>query len=162
MKKLQLLALMAFLLNTVNAFAVGDAGCGLGSLVFKDNKKLYQLLATTTNGTFGSQTFGITTGTSNCTASGFAKVDREQIFYVESNFQNLQVEMARGQGENLAAFAQVLGCKDMSVSEFGKMTREGYQRIFPTSKTTAVEVLDSVKKEIQSNKSLAEGCGQVG
>src|SRR3954464_7446787 len=52
----------------------GTAGCGLGSLVFGDQKGAIQILAATTNTTFGTQTFGITTGTSNCvdTAAGSA------------------------------------------------------------------------------------------
>ena len=43
-----------------------DAGCGLGSMIIQENTKVMQLLAATTNGSFGSQTFGISTGTSNC------------------------------------------------------------------------------------------------
>src|SRR5205823_3826374 len=38
----------------------GLAGCGLGSMLFGDQKGMIQILAATTNGTFGSQTFGIT------------------------------------------------------------------------------------------------------
>src|SRR5215813_15499169 len=44
----------------------GTAGCGLGSMVFGDQKGAIQILAGTTNWLFGTQTFGITTGTSNC------------------------------------------------------------------------------------------------
>ena len=38
----------------------GLAGCGLGSMVFGDQKGMIQILAATTNNTFGTQTFGIT------------------------------------------------------------------------------------------------------
>lgn len=144
---------------SANAFAIGDAGCGLGSVVFSSNKKLPQILAATTNGTFGSQTFGITTGTSNCTANGFAKVDREQIYYAESNYNSLKTEMAKGHGESLNAFAQVLGCSEQSHKDFGKMMRSHYESIFPSSKTTAVEMLNSVKKEIQASPVLSKECG---
>ena len=44
----------------------GTAGCGLGSMIFGDQKGAIQILAATTNSIFGTQTFGITTGTSNC------------------------------------------------------------------------------------------------
>src|SRR5580658_9609667 len=44
----------------------GTAGCGLGSIVFGNKAGIVQIFAATTNGTFATQTFGITTGTSNC------------------------------------------------------------------------------------------------
>ncbi|HYG66757.1 MAG TPA: DUF3015 family protein, partial [Anaeromyxobacteraceae bacterium] len=44
----------------------GAAGCGLGSMAFGNTPGAVQILASTTNGLFGTQTFGITTGTSNC------------------------------------------------------------------------------------------------
>ncbi|MEN0057326.1 MAG: DUF3015 family protein, partial [Bdellovibrio sp.] len=50
----------------------GTAGCGLGSLVFGNEKGPVQIVAATLNGT-GVQTFGITTGTSNCGEGVFAK-----------------------------------------------------------------------------------------
>ena len=64
------------------AFA-GDAGCGLGGMLIKSNTKLMQLFAVTTNGTLGSQTFGITFGTSGCSASGLVQNDK-QIQYFKS------------------------------------------------------------------------------
>ena len=44
----------------------GPAGCGLGSLIFDADSGWTQIFAATTNGTSGNQTFGITSGTSNC------------------------------------------------------------------------------------------------
>ena len=55
-------------------------GCGLGKLAWSDyshQKNIGpQVLMATTNGTFGSQTFGISSGTSGCTNDG--KVMAEQ------------------------------------------------------------------------------------
>ena len=84
----------------------GMAGCGLGSLLFgNDNSKLMQILAATTNGTFASQTFGITSGTSNCVEGGVVKAEREQAAFAEVNFQDLKRNMAAGGGEYLASFS---------------------------------------------------------
>src|SRR5262245_61167540 len=59
--------------------AYGQAGCGLGSMLFgKDNSKLMQVLAATTNGIGGNQSFAIPSGTSNCTEAGVVKAEREQ------------------------------------------------------------------------------------
>src|SRR5207302_8961923 len=43
----------------------GLAGCGLGSMIFGDQKGWIQVLAATTNGTFGTQTLVISSGTWN-------------------------------------------------------------------------------------------------
>ena len=65
MKKI--ISLIAAIGLTTSMYANDNTGCGLGSLVIKDQSTvMLQVLAATTNGTSGSQTFGITSGTSNC------------------------------------------------------------------------------------------------
>ena len=68
------------------------AGCGLGYLLFsnKDNSKVTQILGGTTNGTFGSQTFGITSGTSGCTEDGAVKFAKEAEVFAEVNHEALK------------------------------------------------------------------------
>ena len=61
----------------VSANGYGAAGCGLGAIVFGSKPGMIQVLAATTNATFYSQTFGITTGTSEC-GGGAVKVQAEQ------------------------------------------------------------------------------------
>ena len=41
-----------------------NVGCGLGSMAFNKQPGIYQIMAATTNSLTGTQTFGITTGTS--------------------------------------------------------------------------------------------------
>lgn len=143
------------------ASAQGDAGCGLGSVVFTSNKKLPQILAVTTNATFGSQTFGITSGTSNCKANGIAMVDREQIFYAENNFDALTIEMAQGRGEHLNGLATLMGCDGMNQSAFGAMTKSRYKVLLPTPNTTPVQMLESLRHELRNNSDLANVCLRV-
>ena len=69
MKKLIAIAMMLGLAAPAVVSAAGNhtmAGCGLGYVLFGhgDNSKIMQILAATTNGTSGNQTFGMTTGTS--------------------------------------------------------------------------------------------------
>ena len=155
MRKLNLLAALTGLFVAANAFGYGDAGCGLGSMLFEKNTVLSQLAAGTTNGIMMNQWFGMTSGTSNCKTNGFVQVNREQVYFAEANFSNLQSEMAKGQGETLVGFAQVLGC---DAASFSKMTQEKYESIFPSANTTPGEMLFSVKKQIQENKALADSC----
>ena len=145
-------------LSSVSVLA-GDAGCGLGSMIIQKNAKLSQSLALTTNMTLLNNLFGITSGTSNCSSSEFVGIgNKDAAKYAEANFQNLRVDMARGQGENLAALAQLLGCSDASVPAFGQMTRARYQNIFPSTAVTPVDMIKAVDQEVHGDSQLAREC----
>ena len=65
MKKI--ISLIAAIGLTTAVYANENTGCGLGSMIIKNqNSTMLQAIAATTNGTSGNQTFGITSGTSNC------------------------------------------------------------------------------------------------
>src|SRR5512147_699161 len=80
-------------------------GCGLGKLAwgdYKGQKEIApQVLMATTNGTFGSTTFGISTGTSGCTNDGKIMAEQKTTVFASVNFDALSAEMAQGQGEHL-------------------------------------------------------------
>ena len=138
----------------------GMAGCGLGALVFtNENDQVSQVLAATTNGTFGSQTFGITSGTSECTQDGRMRSGRETEAFVEVNFESLAQEMAKGQGEHLTAFAQLLGCSEGSVHQFGHLAQRNYGQIFTRAGMTPLELIDAVKQNIAGDEVLYRTCG---
>src|SRR5687767_10565283 len=86
------------LVTAAHAAPYGMAGCGLGSMVISSDG-FSQVFAATTNGTSASQTFGITTGTSNCTRSGVVLADKEQEAFFEANFTELRRDIAGGGGE---------------------------------------------------------------
>src|SRR5260221_9590951 len=92
------------------------AGCGLGYMLLsnKDNEKVTQVLGATTNGTFGSQTFGISSGTSGCTEDGAVKFAKATEVYADVNLDSLRREMAMGQGEFVTTFASLLGASEAS------------------------------------------------
>ena len=128
------------------AFAAGDAGCGLGSLIFKKNSKLIQLFAVTTNASFYSQTFGITSGTSGCTASGFVMNDKEIQYFVEANQEDLTREMAQGQGQKLTTLAALHGCvSNADAMAFGERAQSHYEQILPSPKTSAVDMVHNMR-----------------
>jgi hypothetical protein len=162
MRKLTLLFAMLgvmFTASAARAQGYGMAGCGLGSLLFgNDNSTLMQLLAATTNGFFGSQTFGITSGTSNCTAGGVVKAEREQAAFAEVNFQDLKRNMASGGGEFLTSFSTLLGCEDSAKPVFFKMAQEKYESILPSAKTGPIDLVVGVKAQIKADARLANAC----
>jgi len=138
--------------GTATAAKYGMAGCGLGTYVFEgDNTKL-QILAATTNGTFGSQTFGITTGTSNCTAGGTALDDKELQMFAEANQKQLSRDMAQGSGEYVTALSSLLGCSD--ANQLASLTQKNYERIVPTAQTTPAQMIQAVKAEVERDPNL--------
>lgn len=132
----------------------GDAGCGLGGMLIKSNTKLMQLFAVTTNGTFGSQTFGITFGTSGCSANGIVQNDKQIQYFVEVNQQDLTREMAQGHGEKISTLAALNGCMtDDQITAFNKKAQSEFKTIVPTAKTSAVDFVNNMK-----SASIAHAC----
>jgi hypothetical protein len=149
MKLKSFLVLSSMLLCPViaQARAYKAAGCGLGSLVIKDDGFM-QVLAATTNATSGSQTFGITTGTSNCVpASKVATLKRQESFFV-ANMGNLSRETSQGSGETLKAFAEVLGCEASAYTEFSSALKANHRVIF--SRPGANASLDASKSILRA------------
>jgi hypothetical protein len=132
----------------------GAAGCGLGSLVFGNQPGAVQILASTTNGTFASQTFGITTGTSNCGPGMFAMGTKN---FVEANREVLAKDISRGTGEAIGALAVINSCVDSS--KVGAALQKNFSAIFPTESATSEQVTDAILKTLHTDASL--GCGRI-
>ena len=150
MLKALTIALLA--LSGSSAFAqsgIGPAGCGLGNMLMgKDN----QIFAATTNGSFYSQLFGITSGTSNCERGGSVA---QMTMFVESNRVALSNESARGQGETVTALSSILGCED--AGQLGAEMKANYAEIF-ANKENSIAISRSIQSTIQKNPALAQTC----
>ena len=158
MKKL-LFVIPAFVLLAAplaNAAGYGAAGCGLGSMVFGNKPGAMQILAATTNGTFASQTFGITTGTSNCDGSLMGGAGAK--VFIEANKEALAKDISRGQGETLKNLASLAGCADSSA--VGGALQKQFSTIFPSAATPVETVSDSILQTLKSQPSLA--CKNLG
>jgi hypothetical protein len=158
MKKIIALGLMAALLPSL-AIARGNhpmGGCGLGYLLLanKDNDKVTQILGATTNGTFGNQTFGITSGTSGCTEDGAVKMARATEVYVDVNFDSLRREMASGNGEYVNTLASMLGATDSSRPQMVRFFQTEYQSLFPQAETTSTEMLNVLAEKLSAHPEL--------
>lgn len=160
MKKLPLLALaLGLTLTTSAAYArsYGMAGCGLGSVIIGGDGFI-QIFAATTNGTFASQTFGITTGTSNCVRSGVVLADKEQEAFFESNFSELESEIAQGGGEHLDALSGLFGCSAEVRPLLFQKAQASYETIFPSERTTPIQALYLLKVTLSQDDHLAAAC----
>lgn len=143
-----------------HAKGYGLAGCGLGSIVFGDKPGIIQVLAATTNGTFYSQTFGITTGTSNCTDDGVVQSSKEQEAFIEANYASLSKDMAAGQGEYLSALSTLMGCSETVQNEFFSTTQSHHSDVFAPN-ATASQVVQNVKATASANPALASNCSRL-
>jgi hypothetical protein len=127
----------------------GTAGCGLGSMLIGNKPGIVQIFAATTNGILGTQTFGITSGTSNCGTSGGAVASTKN--FVETNRAVVAKDIARGQGETIATLTTLAGCGDSQ--RVGVSLQRNFKRIFPDSavgdRQVAVNVVSVLKSDDQ-------------
>lgn len=161
MKKLLVLSAFALMLAAPTAFAGNSAGCGLGHLLFSGQSGMIpNILAATTNGSFGSQTFGITTGTSGCSTSDTAYNQTQQEKFVSANMDKLSTQMAQGSGEYVSAMAELMGCSASAQPEFARMTQANYESLF-ASDANAHAWLGTLKVEMSRNAVLSHSCTRI-
>ncbi len=132
----------------------GTAGCGLGSLAFGESPGAVQILASTTNGIFGTQTFGITSGTSNCGPALWAEGTQK---FIEANREAVAKDISRGQGESIGALAAINRCADPAA--VGAALQRRYADIFTTEDASSEAVSKAVLETLQGDASLSCGRG---
>ena len=145
LKKSGVVAIAIFALASISAQAAkyGTAGCGLGTMVFEDKPGKIQIVSATINGTFGSQTFGITTGTSNCVDSNSHE---EASLYITVNQEALAKDISRGNGETLSGLSKILRCTDEAA--LGSALQRNYQKLFPADKKASLS--ESIENTVRS------------
>ena len=154
MKKIVITMVAAVALAVSGTAWAANTGCGLGDLAFgeKDfftNTSLGQSFLATTNGTFGSQTFGITSGTSNCdTPSSFVKNEQLNEFVV-ANMDNLAKDIAMGQGESLDTLAELMEVPSDSRPQLFAKLQTNFSDIYTSDAIDAAGVVDNIQSVIQ-------------
>ena len=156
-KKLVLAALIAFTpAGTMAADVPNVGGCGWGSKLMEGNEGVAgQVLAVTTNGTSGNQTFGISSGTSGCTQSGVVQSNWAAVMFIDGNKEALAREMSTGQGETLDALAKLIGVEEQDKPLFFRVTKENFGQIFASENVTPEQVIASLKGVLAANSELA-------
>lgn len=135
-------------------------GCGLGKLALADYKTpkniAPQVMMATTNGTFGSQTFGISFGTSGCTNDGKVMAGQQTNVFVASTFDTLSEDMAKGGGEHLAALAMLMGVPVEQQPAFFAMTQQQYQMLVQAGETSSVAVVKALQDAVSGHSMVAQ------
>lgn len=132
-----------------------STGCGLGTTLWSGKTGLFpQILAVTTNGTLGNQTFGITSGTLGCNSNDqIASAEVRQL--AAANLDNLAKDVARGEGETLASLAAAMKVDADDQPLLFATLKSNFTRIFPTDSVSADDVLVSIHGVMADDDVLA-------
>ncbi len=142
-------------MSSSGGYSYGTAGCGLGSIVFGDKPGFMQVVAATLNGT-GYQTFGITTGTSNCGSGGKSSAYE----FIKANKVALASEISRGQGEAIESLSKILDCSDSKA--VGSVLQKNFINIYPNEMVTAEQVGGAIFEALKNQSSDNLTCNIVG
>ncbi|MEJ2508461.1 MAG: DUF3015 domain-containing protein [Gammaproteobacteria bacterium] len=154
-KKLVFAAAIAVL--PVSAMAANVGECGWGSKLFDGQQGIApQVLAVTTNGTSGNQTFGISTGTSGCTQSGVVRSNWKTAMFIEKNKTKLSQNMSVGHGEALDSLASLMGVSKADKPVFEQVAKENFSKVFPSTDVSTKQVMASLREVLKSNERLSQ------
>lgn len=113
------------------------------------------MLAATTNGTSGNQTFGITSGTLGCSQDGVISSNWKTALFIDGNKSQLARDAASGQGETLDALAALLKIDAADKAAFVSLTKTRHAEIF-ASVESAESIATQLKAALQADARLAK------
>jgi hypothetical protein len=126
-----------------------NTGCGLGTMLFQgsaNDSSLLQAFQATTNGTSGAQTFGISSGTSECKQpEKFVQNERLNEF-VYANLDTLAKDIAQGQGESVQTLAELMQVAPENREAFYRNLQTHFAEIFPRENVEYAQVVDTIVK----------------
>lgn len=131
-------------------------GCGWGSMLFEGSSGTpSHVVAATTNGTSGNNTFGMTSGTNGCDTSKTLdyKGTSAVVFH---NMDRLSNDIAKGEGEILDTVASVMGIDSADVPTFKRVLHENFDAIYPNSDVTSDQVMEAMISVMEKDQSLAK------
>ena len=148
MKKVLLTSVVLLLTVSGTVFAAppkDNCGCGLGTMLFEGKDGfVQQILASTTNGSFGSQTFGISSGTSECKQPTHFASNEELNIFVAENMDNIAKDAAMGQGEYLDTLAGLMDVPESNRVEFSQMLQDNFLNVFPDASVSHADVIENI------------------
>jgi hypothetical protein len=147
----------ALLLVPTLASADNIGQCGWGTRIFDGNSGLApQVLAVTTNGTSGNQTFGMSSATSGCTRDGVVKSAWKSFAYIETNKNKLARDMSRGNGEALESLASLMGIDGADKDQFFASAKSNFQSVFPNTDASTESIVAAINSSVLTTPELAK------
>lgn len=147
---------------SLNAFAEAPGGpnCGWGNMLFKGQRGMpAHFVASTTNGTSGNATFGMTSGTNGCSTNGALTYGGKPMLVLSSIMDELSEDMAKGEGEALTTYAVALGVAPQDRAHFAQVTHQHFKEIFSSAQVTSAEVHAATLAVLKQDDRLAKYAG---
>jgi hypothetical protein len=148
MKKWSILlsVFVVFAFVGVSFASQSNTGCGVGTMIFKGKEGLAsQVLAATTNGILGNQTFGITSGTLDCQRSNTLVMNEKVKTFVADNMDNLAQNIAKGGGEYLTTLAVLMEIPDGQRAGFYSTLQANFAKIYTSDAVSHVDVVKNIE-----------------
>lgn len=157
MKKFLAVAVVAAFPMAAMAAGENNVGaCGWGSKLFEGQSGIApQVLAATTNGTSGNQTFAVTSGTSGCTQDGAVSSNWRTAMFIDGNKHKLARDMSVGSGEALDSLAHLMGVDAQDRAAFASLAKDNLARIFPTDDVATQQIVASLREVMAADARLA-------
>lgn len=153
MKKCMIAGLLV--MATPLAAQANSAGCGLGSTLFNGQSGLApNVLAATTNGISGNQTFGMTTGTLGCNQNDTVSAAADT--FLDANMERVARDMSVGEGEALDTLATLMGVAEADKAAFFRLSQHNFTKIYSREDVTSSEVVASLKAVMLTDIKLAK------
>lgn len=155
MKKLMVGAIALMASSAAVAEAPGGPNCGWGNMLFQGQSGIVpHFLASTTNGTSGNATFGMTSGTNGCSTSGTLTYGGKKM--VNVMLDELSADVAMGEGEALTAVAVAYGVSAEDQASFAQLANLHFDTLFPSENVTADDVLARLESLMKDDATLSK------
>ena len=127
-----------------------NVGCGLGTTLLGEQQDsvLMEVLAATTNGTSGNQTFGITSGTLGCKKPTKIASNDKLNKFVADNMDQLAMDISAGNGEALNSLAEILKDPQNKRAAFYAKLKANFSKIYASNRVEAADVIDNIAETI--------------
>lgn len=89
------------------------------------------------------------------TGDGLVSRHQQVKLYTAVVFENLQQDMARGDGEYLVSLGVLLDIPPDRQHEWGLFTQSQYSFLFPSERTTSSEMLARLGRELAANPNMS-------
>jgi len=124
-----------------------NVGQGLGTLIFQgQNGLIQQVLAATTNGICGNQTFAITSGTLGAKQADSIVKNETINRFVAENMDNLARDIAIGRGETLSTLAVLMGVPQVQGDSFARELRMNFDLIYTSEDVSSIDVVKAISE----------------
>ncbi len=157
MKKILVTAVLIGSSNLAMAVMPGGPDCGWGNMLFEGQSGFVpHFAASTTNGTSGNATFGMTTGTNGCSVDGTLTYGGSAMVNLSKVMDEFIVDASQGEGDAMNAVAVSMGIAPEDREHFGKTVNTNFNAIFVSADATVEEVYTNLLSVMKADTLLSK------